>query len=55
MLFHHPIILNEISGESEESCTRRDELDREIKTLRSGMDICKQYVGFHITDSRDES
>ncbi|KAK4150761.1 interferon-induced GTP-binding protein Mx [Chaetomidium leptoderma] len=41
-----------VAGESEETRTERDQLNKQIEVLRSGLETCKRFVGFRISGGR---
>lgn len=38
-----------IAGESEETRTERDQLNKQLEILRNGLETCKRFVGFRIS------
>lgn len=41
--------VTQIAGENNESRKAREELERKMKVLQSGADICRKFCGYRVT------
>ncbi|KAK4233415.1 hypothetical protein C8A03DRAFT_19520, partial [Achaetomium macrosporum] len=42
-----------IAGESEETRTEREQLNKQLEVLRNGLETCKRFVGFRISGGKN--
>lgn len=42
-----------IAGESEETRTEREQLNKQLEVHRSGLETCKRFTGFRISGGKN--
>jgi hypothetical protein len=43
-----PELVSRIAGESEESRTEREQLNKQLEVLRDGLHTCRRFAGFRV-------
>ena len=43
-----PELVSRIAGESEDSRTEREQLNRQLEVLRNGLHTCRRFSGFRV-------